>query len=312
MRVVALVLPFLCATAQGFAPSSLFQQIDVSVAVKCQVNENNAGFRQRFLFRGKAWKRKLALVAFTSLGFRHIRPAEALVALSIPPMAFQSEVAEEKVATTSLPVAAAVVMAGGAGTALARYIVQRRETEEEVQESALKDKVEDSPLTQSFESTPVVTASGDQKAASEKKLIENLLAKVKEAETKVLVAAANQMTPGEITIGSTAASSSNPKVRKHPVETGYTEEEKKKIVNNVFDCHGFFPDLRDEDELPLEIRLMRQQPKSKSVLSSIKSKYAAIVDESERVYTMLVDLGMMESYDHLDEYSDDFDDSASE
>ena len=53
--------------------------------------------------------------------------------------------------------------------------------------------------------------------------------------------------------------------------------------------------------------MMRQQPKSQIELASIKKKYEAISNEAERVYTMLVDLGMMESYEYLEEYSDDFD-----
>jgi hypothetical protein len=96
-------------------------------------------------------------------------------------------------------------------------------------------------------------------------------------------------------------------VEDDPTET-FTSAEKVKIADNVFDCHGFIPDLRPESELSSEVRKMRQQPKAAGELRLIKQKYEAIEDESERVYTMLVDLGMMESYDHLDEYTDDFDD----
>lgn len=91
-------------------------------------------------------------------------------------------------------------------------------------------------------------------------------------------------------------------------ESEFTDEEIASVSNRVFECHGFFPDLRTEEELPPEVRKMRQQPKSKSELVAIKRRYDAIPNESERVYTMLVDLGMMESYDDLGEYTDDFDD----
>lgn len=88
----------------------------------------------------------------------------------------------------------------------------------------------------------------------------------------------------------------------------FSLEEKQRIRDAVFECHGFFPDLRAEHELPTDVRHMRQQPKSTSDLAAIKQKYAAISDEAERVHTMLIDLGMMESYDQLEPYADDFDD----
>jgi hypothetical protein len=108
-----------------------------------------------------------------------------------------------------------------------------------------------------------------------------------------------------------------PQVKKEPKKepvveedpaASFTSAEKLKIADNVFECHGFFPDLRPESELSSEVRKMRQQPKAAGELRVMKKKYEAIEDESERVYTMLVDLGMMESYDHLNEYTDDFDD----
>ena len=112
-------------------------------------------------------------------------------------------------------------------------------------------------------------------------------------------------------VNNVSALPSTPDIQKEQAvdapDPGYTAEEKLEVVNNVFECHGFFPDLRSEDDLPPEVRMMRQQPKSQIELASIKKKYEAISNEAERVYTMLVDLGMMESYEYLEEYSDDFD-----
>jgi hypothetical protein len=86
--------------------------------------------------------------------------------------------------------------------------------------------------------------------------------------------------------------------------------EKERFINNCFDCHGFFPDMRDDSELPEEVLAFRQQPKPAEELAEIKAKYAAITNESDRAYTMLLDLGLMEDYDKLGAYSDDFADDA--
>jgi hypothetical protein len=89
----------------------------------------------------------------------------------------------------------------------------------------------------------------------------------------------------------------------------FTAAEKERIIDNVFDCHGFFPDMRDESELPSEVVAMREQPKSAGELAAIKAKYASM-SESDAAFTMLVDLGLMEDYDKLGEYSDDFADDS--
>ena len=92
-------------------------------------------------------------------------------------------------------------------------------------------------------------------------------------------------------------------------EGGYTAAEKERIIDNVFECHGYFPDFRTEDQLPAAVRKMREQPKPEKELASLKAKYAAM-SKADAAFTMLVDLGMMEDYDSLGEYSDDFADDA--
>jgi len=89
-----------------------------------------------------------------------------------------------------------------------------------------------------------------------------------------------------------------------------TEAEKELMMSNVFTTHGFFPDLRTDSELPRSARKMRQQPKSKSELEKLKGKYNSM-NESDACAAILVDLGLMEDYSSLEEYSDDFDDYAS-
>jgi len=86
-------------------------------------------------------------------------------------------------------------------------------------------------------------------------------------------------------------------------ESEFTEEELMVISDTAFQCHGFFPDFRTENELPKEIRRMREH-KSVEEVAIIKAKYDDIEDESERVYRMLVDLGLMENYDELEDYSE--------
>ena len=92
-------------------------------------------------------------------------------------------------------------------------------------------------------------------------------------------------------------------------EDGFTPSERAQIVENVFECHGFFPDLRSESQLPESVKKMRDQPKSSGELAAIKSKYAQM-SEADAAFTMLLDLGLMEDYDKLGEYSDDFPDDA--
>mmetsp|Transcript_23885 Transcript_23885/g.27195 ORF Transcript_23885/g.27195 Transcript_23885/m.27195 type:complete len:284 (+) Transcript_23885:91-942(+) len=86
-----------------------------------------------------------------------------------------------------------------------------------------------------------------------------------------------------------------------------TEGEKDIMSTTIFDTFGFFPDLRTDAELPKSIRKMRQQPRPKKELEKLKAKYNSM-DESDAAYAMLVDLGLMEDYSSLEEYSDDFDD----
>ena len=93
------------------------------------------------------------------------------------------------------------------------------------------------------------------------------------------------------------------------VTDSFTQAEKAKISENVFDCHGFFPDMRDDSELPAEVLSMRDQPKPAAELKEIKAKYASM-SEADAAFTMLVDLGLMEDYEKLGEYSDDFADDA--
>ena len=93
------------------------------------------------------------------------------------------------------------------------------------------------------------------------------------------------------------------------VTDSFTQAEKDRIIENVFDCHGFFPDMRDDSELPAEVISMRDQPKPADELAAIKAKYASM-SESDAAFTMLVDLGLMEDYEKLGDYSDDFADDA--
>ena len=90
---------------------------------------------------------------------------------------------------------------------------------------------------------------------------------------------------------------------------GFSGVEKQRVVDNVFECHGYFPDLRSDNQLPASVRKMREQPKSKSALSTIKNKYASM-SQADAAFAVLCDLGMMENYDLLGDYSDDFDDYA--
>ncbi|KAI2494325.1 hypothetical protein MHU86_17156 [Fragilaria crotonensis] len=302
MRIASIVVAALCATSQAFSPSPLSKQGIVLAAkgpTDVAAEDDHGGFGRRIRRTGKTWKRHVAAVALASVAFRLPRPSEASVAASVPPMAFQSEIPDETVGTQDIKAATAVVAAGGAGAVVAKYILKRGEKVDP------KESDESSSI-ETQESPPVVDDVSGDAVMKQKKLIANLLEKVKDAEEKVLVRSVKKENP--VQKASQFRTALSPKSGEIPVEPGYSKEDKMKIVNNVFDCHGFFPDLRGEDELPLDVRLMRQQPKSKSALLSIKSKYEAIPDESERVYTMLVDLGMMESYDHLDAYSDDFDD----
>ena len=92
-------------------------------------------------------------------------------------------------------------------------------------------------------------------------------------------------------------------------ENGFTHFEKERIIENVFECHGFFPDLRNESQLPASVLKMREQPKSAGELAAIKAKYASM-SEADAAFAMLLDLGLMEDYDKLGEYSDDFADDA--
>ena len=90
---------------------------------------------------------------------------------------------------------------------------------------------------------------------------------------------------------------------------GFTQAEKDRIIENVFDCHGYFPDLRPDSQLPASVLKMRDQPKTEKDLAAIKAKYASM-SEADAAFTMLIDLGLMEDYDKLGEYSDDFADDA--
>jgi hypothetical protein len=89
----------------------------------------------------------------------------------------------------------------------------------------------------------------------------------------------------------------------------FSKAEKEQIIENVFECHGFFPDMREENELPAEVIAMRAQPKPADELAAIKEKYSSM-SEADAAFAMLVDLGLMENYDLLGEYSDDFADDA--
>ncbi|KAI2505189.1 hypothetical protein MHU86_9277 [Fragilaria crotonensis] len=92
-------------------------------------------------------------------------------------------------------------------------------------------------------------------------------------------------------------------------ENGFSQIEKDRISENAFECHGFFPDLRTEAQLPPSVLKFREQPKSEKELAAIKAKYASM-SEADAAFSILVDLGMMEDYDKLGEYSDDFPDDA--
>mmetsp|Transcript_249 Transcript_249/g.373 ORF Transcript_249/g.373 Transcript_249/m.373 type:complete len:96 (+) Transcript_249:23-310(+) len=57
-----------------------------------------------------------------------------------------------------------------------------------------------------------------------------------------------------------------------------TVEEKKQEVEDVYEIFGFFPDMRDEKELPKAVRNMREF-KDGEELAEIKAKYNAISDD---------------------------------
>uniref|UniRef100_A0A7S1E9J8 PS II complex 12 kDa extrinsic protein n=1 Tax=Thalassionema nitzschioides TaxID=33649 RepID=A0A7S1E9J8_9STRA len=92
-----------------------------------------------------------------------------------------------------------------------------------------------------------------------------------------------------------------------PVEE-VTAVEKEQIMENVFECHGYFPDFREFDELPASVREMRSL--SGDELKEATAKYSSMKDDSERCYQVLVDLGLLEDYSSLGEYSDNFDEYA--
>lgn len=305
---IALIAVMMCcaSTVHAFSPVPLSSPKFVALAAASDgevnrfddMNDSRVGrLCRRIKCTAKAVKRNAAVVALATLAFRQPRPVGATV-VADSTVAFQREMA-----TSVVPVATSVVAAGGAGAVVANYIIKRGEKVENVELSS-KQIEEITPPVETIVSSKV--AADMEIKRKDKTRIANLLEQVKDAEKRVLEAAVGEKIPLSMPtlFGTTLA----PKPVQDVGEPGYTSEEKLKIINNVFDCHGFFPDLRSEDELPVEIKLMRQQPKSKSALAAIKSKYAAIPDESERVYTMLVDLGMMESYDHLEEYCNDFDD----
>ena len=254
--------------------------------------EKNMRLGQRIKRTGKALKRSVAAIAVSSLAFRQLRGMEATMPQG--PLAFQNKTPDEKVMKNVIPVATKVVATAGAGAAVVTYIIKRGKKEES--DDAESTELEEIPSMETEESTSVVDSAEEETRKKEQDIIAVVLAKVKDAEKKALEATALPSTPD---------------IQKEQAvdapDPGYTAEEKLEVVNNVFECHGFFPDLRSEDDLPPEVRMMRQQPKSQIELASIKKKYEAISNEAERVYTMLVDLGMMESYEYLEEYSDDFD-----
>jgi hypothetical protein len=309
MRVpsIALVAVIMCcaSTIHAFSPVALSRPKFVAMAAPTdgevdRFHGTKGRLGRRIKRTAKAVKRNLAVVALATLAFRQPRLVEATV-VADSTVAFQREMT-----TSVVPVATSVVAAGGAGAVVANYIIKRGDKVERVDEPASTQIEEITPPAETTLSVSKVADDMETKR-NDKTRIANLLKQVKDAEKRVLQATVDDKIPlGVPNLFGTALA---PTPVKDAGESGYTSEEKLKIINNVFDCHGFFPDLRSEDELPVEIQLMRQQPKSKSALAAIKSKYAAIPDESERVYTMLVDLGMMESYDNLEEYSNDFDDS---
>lgn len=81
------------------------------------------------------------------------------------------------------------------------------------------------------------------------------------------------------------------------------------IKNNCFEVHGFFPDLRPFEDLPKDIQAARKT-KTGEELEEAKAKYAAIKSDSDRAYAVLVDLGLLEDYEKLGDYDDNFDDNA--
>merc|ERR1712087_918471 len=79
----------------------------------------------------------------------------------------------------------------------------------------------------------------------------------------------------------------------------YTVDEKEKMVNSCFQAHGFFPDVREEDELSADVRKMRQYSAlGEKKLKGIKAKYAGMSTEDE-CYNILIDLGLMEDYSKM-------------
>lgn len=90
---------------------------------------------------------------------------------------------------------------------------------------------------------------------------------------------------------------------------GFTRQEKTQMMETVFDCHGYFPDFRSDEQLPDAVIKMREQPKPEGELAAIKEKYAKM-STADAAFAILCDLGLMEDYDGLGEYTDDFDDDA--
>jgi len=83
----------------------------------------------------------------------------------------------------------------------------------------------------------------------------------------------------------------------HP-ETNVIDIEQ--VRSNVFEIHGYFPDFRPFEELPADIQAARSL--SGNDMKEANAKYAAITDDSDRAFEVLVALGLMEDYSGLSEY----------
>jgi hypothetical protein len=335
MKLNTLVTLVICASTQAFSNlpaagnhhSNVMRNVRVANRL-IEIKPPVLRFRQRMNRVVKAWTRNVAFLALATVVLRH-HPRSAHASSStlssasstaaVETIAFQSEIPDVKVANRIFPLTSAVIVSGGAGTLVGKLVIKRGESSEtetsleilEGLDSAEKNQVMSPVESRSHESS--LSSETDAYARMEtsrrekQRMAEIMLEKVKMAQEKALqIKLAKKVTEGTGAVSNTIDAKAPPKLDD---AVGFSPEEKSQVINTVFECHGYFPDLRTDDELPAEVLQMRQQPKSKTELSDIKAKYASIEDESERVYTMLVDLGMMESYDHLEEYNDlDFDD----
>jgi hypothetical protein len=333
MRFNLLLTFVICASTQAFSilPGGGNQHSNVMMNNRitnrvAEIKTPQLGFRQRMKRVVKTFTKNAAFLALATVALRyHPRIVHASSSSSSSStaahetIAFQSEMPDDKVVSRIFPLTSAVIVSGGASTILSKFVIKRgsssgKESSTEVLENlSLEEDVEvlssvdDKNYGSSVSSVNDTYERMETSRKEKQRMAEIMLEKVKMAQDKALQIKLAKKANEDTSVGMKAIITATPSKQDDTV--GFSSEEKSNIMNTVFECHGYFPDLRTDEELPPEVLQMRQQPKSKGELAAIKATYASIEDESERVFTMLVDLGMMESYDHLEDYNDqDFDD----